>query len=205
MFGERVSAAFLRVSCCRFVRSLLVLFILGLLSCLHCMDSHGLLSCLLGLSLPGTRTWLPDCHYMIRPAYRLVPSLHRPSGCSPGPVRPPNISFGPVHARSALLLALSYPCLAAILLALPCPCTVRPTSRLVLSLHGPCSCSPCPVPAQSAQHLVGSCPCTVCSTSRRVLSLHGPRSCSSGLVLSLHGPSGCSSGPIPVPSALLLV
>ena len=190
------------------------------------LSLYGLRSHLLGLSLPGTRSWLSDCHYMIRPAYRLVPSLHRPSGCSPGPVPapsvchlarlvlslhgPPNISSGPVPAPSAQHLASS------------CPCTVRPTSHLVLSLHGPCTCLPVPVSVPSAL-LLAVDPVWSAILLGLALSLCRPRSClawylpagwlrrsvlllalscpctvraPARLVLSLHGPPNISSGPV---------
>ena len=208
-----------------------------------------------------TRSWLPDCHYMIRswrvrpayrrglrPAYRLVLSLYRPRSCLTCPIPapsarlltlpcpctvrpisrlvlslhgPPEISSGPTPARYALLLAWFCLCLVCALaclalslsgppsrLSLSCPCTVRPISRLVLSLYLPrsclawclparlvstarapaCldlfvhvrrSCLPCPVPVLSALLLALPCPLMICALACFALPLHGPRSCSS--------------------------
>ena len=242
MFGERVSSAILRVSCWCFVRSLLVLFMHGLLYCLPCMDPHGLRSC--SPRIVPVRSALLLARSVAAWDALLVASLppHDPPGISSGPVPAPSVRLLVWSRPSAqyLVWTCSYSVcalarlvlsLSAILLALPCPVSarsVRPTSRLVLSLHGPPNISSGPVHARSAHHLVWPCPCTVHLTSPLVLSKHGLLIISSGpaplrsaehlvgscpctvrptsrLVLSLYRPHSCTSRLVPARSAQHLV
>ena len=113
----------------------------------------------------------------------LALSLYRPRPCSPCIIPvwsafllglaltcmadfdgSPSCSTGPLHARSAILLAL------------PCPLMVCALVCLALSLYLPRSCSLCLVSARSALLLASSCPCIGRPTARLVLSLYRPRS-----------------------------
>ena len=78
------------------------------------------------------------CSRTVRPASCLVPP----------PFGPPDLTFGPVHARSAILLAS------------PRPRTVRAIACL-LSLSDPPSCLLCLVPVPSTLLPALSFPCTV--------------------------------------------
>ena len=109
----------------------------------------------------------------------------------------PSCSTGSLHARSAILHALSpyrpRSCLPRLVLALygprscsprsrtvlslllvwSCPCTVHPTARLVRFMRDLCSRLPCPVSLPSAPLLALHYPCLVCFLARPGADLHG--------------------------------